>query len=224
MHMCANPCALQAAAARAAGGVGASGPSGARRLFDKEADNPHEEPALGAQLAAGALRGLLMGRGVAAVGPGGGQAADGGNAGGEEERGAWERELGAWCGDAAERLRQVAEAVAASSGGRGGGEQGAGGVEWLGGFVNHPDVFACAYGALLALWATEAVWARGAGERAGPGGVAEVVRGAVGLLVGEGEVHGSQLMALLEAVGVEAGAGTEGERKRELERRILFLL
>ncbi|GIL79887.1 hypothetical protein Vretifemale_9023, partial [Volvox reticuliferus] len=161
-----------AASAGAAGTVGWS--SQARRLFDKEADNPHEEPLLTAQIAARTLRGFLAAP-QQQLRPDGGSGADGvGNSGSVASTAATlgtaavltadgSARLVRWSAVAVEQLSAVAAAVAAASGtltagpvaeagGSGDVDNGPTKDGWLGGFVNHPEVFTCVYKALLVLW------------------------------------------------------------------------
>ncbi|GLC36743.1 hypothetical protein PLESTB_000787500 [Pleodorina starrii] len=194
----------------AAASAGAAAPVGwssqARRLFDKEADNPHEEPLLTAQLAARTLRTLL------AAPPAPAAAAAAAEALTEAEA----AQLARWGALAAEHLRAVAAAVVAASGaaaaamagdGVGGDGDGPAAADgWLGGFVNHPEVFTCAYKALLALWSL------GPARHHAlllPGDSA--LASALAALRQRRDVLGSQLAPLLLAVASEWGAAGSGK-------------
>lgn len=118
---------------------------GGRRLFDKEADNPHEEPLLLAQLAAHALRQLLQGW---ASGPGGD---------GDAPRGFALGHLQPWCELAAAHVRAAAASVSGVGEAREEEEGGGGSAAFpsLSSPLHHPDAFASACRGLLALWAAE---------------------------------------------------------------------
>jgi hypothetical protein len=116
--------AQAAPAAAATGGVIPESGISARRLFDREADNHHEEPLQVAQAAAAALAARLPAL------PPGGAAGD--------ALAAWGAAAGAW-------LEGFAAALRAAPG------MGAG--AWVGGACAHPDAFAPLCRCLLAVWA-----------------------------------------------------------------------
>ncbi|KAG1680341.1 hypothetical protein FOA52_015431 [Chlamydomonas sp. UWO 241] len=114
-----------------------------RRLFDREADNQHEEPLLVAQLAAREHRELL---GDAAAGDGG--------------------EVLEWLQVAADRLDGAAGALTQlqqPGAVSGGGSSGGGG--WVGGLVNHPTTFPYLFRWLLVFWAAPPRHARASPEQ-----------------------------------------------------------
>ena len=132
----------------------------ARRLFDHELDNQHEEPLLLAQLAAVQLNLLMAAVPPVSVPPGG---AFGGDAAG------WAVLL-PWLLTASERLEQASAALqqqhqkqeqkaaaAASSACGGGGGGGCSGdsssSSWAGGLAGHPTTFAFLFRCVLPFWA-----------------------------------------------------------------------
>ncbi len=135
---------LATAAARAAAAPAAAAGLTVRRLFDREADNHHEEPLHSAQLAARALAALLP-----RLPPGGPAAA---------AVAEWAAGAGAWLSGFAARLGAL---------------PGHGACAWVGGIGNHPEVFVPLSRCLLAAQVAGAAAVGAAGalpalRRAGP--------------------------------------------------------
>ncbi|EFJ43357.1 hypothetical protein VOLCADRAFT_96436 [Volvox carteri f. nagariensis] len=225
----------------------------ARRLFDKEADNPHEEPLLTAHLAARTLR-MLMAAPPPPPLPLTGDGSDAiasapmtplASAASLTPLGA--ARLARWAAMAVRQLGAVAAAMVpagraaasaaadeeAGSGASNGNGEDVSGVNgptsdgWLGGFINHPEVFASACEALLALWTLGPVRQH---VLAVNGGSADALESALRALRDRDDVRKSQLAPLLLAVEFEwvgtvglggqpffdvAGQGAGGENPKE---------
>ncbi|GIL53783.1 hypothetical protein Vafri_9178, partial [Volvox africanus] len=231
------------AAASAGAAATAGWSSQARRLFDKEADNPHEEPILTAQIAARTLRALLAGpQQLRLTSDGGSRGYCAGDSGSVVPTSAstaatletaavlsadGSARLARWGAVAVEHLSAVAAAVAVASGtaatgsdvpakaGGGDGDNSPPEDGWLGGFVNHPEVFTCAYKALLALWTLGPVR-----HQVAVAAGAELdyrLTAALQALTNRHDVRVSQLAPLLLAVVSEWVGGTTSLQEAELE-------
>jgi hypothetical protein len=109
-----------------------------RKLFEKEADNHHEEPVLLAQHAAAAMCDICRQHGKEAQGAAGASAPQAGGGAGAHVLDLWFEALLAY-------LVEVSEKLSGSSRGSAGGG-------WVGGGTNHPEVFVPLYRCLLGIW------------------------------------------------------------------------
>jgi hypothetical protein len=183
---------LHPAAEREAGGAGGTTAGGIliRRLFDREADNHHEEPLLLAQLAARSLQGALRGCPPAAQGAPS-------SAGGAAGAAAAAEQLLVWAAAVVQAIHAVLDAADSA---------GSGSAVQLSALANQEEVYPLLLRGLLALWACAAVL------RPSPSGAAQAV---ARILTVRQVEHTSALHKAAAAVALElsgGGACSEGER------------
>ena len=185
----------------------AAGGSAARRLFDREPDNQHEEPLLLSQLAANQLRCLSVGHPRTLNEQQGLAGCEGVTA---ESGGGFKAVHQAWLLSSSERLSRASSGLGLllQQSFEGGGSPGG---NWAGGLANHPSTFPFLFRCLLPFWAVHPSLVAAGGDmavdEAGPSsgrGVSDVVRSrlqeSLRTLCSQGGLESGPLVPLVVAV------------------------